>query len=235
MRSIFLLACGFATALFAAELRIKIPDGIDAKSAIAVNAADQSQYDATVSDGVATFADLPDGVAIDVHLLLADETIIQGANLTWSEDEPADPNAKPLSANDLQQIHKLMTDIKAFTNKNEMLFLRGTAERAVGLVRLIRDKDFYADKGGEIIWRIEIWFFKSQYGGWEKVQQSNKILHRIRFRTVEEFEAKTSKLKFEPELGGIVLTAGEKREILLPATAGEPTLKLPAASEEEDE
>jgi hypothetical protein len=75
----------------------------------------------------------------------------------------------------------------------------------VALTRLIRDTNFHADKGGEVIWRIELWYFQFHYGGWEKIGQVNRVLRRERFGSADQFQAATAKLRWTPELGGIRL------------------------------
>ena len=70
---------------------------------------------------------------------------------------------------------------------------------AVGLVELIRDRDFHAGKG-EVIWRAETWYFEFQNGGWAKVSQQNKLLDRQRFKSADDYVAYVSKLRFVPKL-----------------------------------
>ena len=106
--------------------------------------------------------------------------------MDWYNDDEAKENAGAITDDDRQQIQAIL-DVPSFYNKSEILALQGDHDRATGLVRLIRDKDFYAGKG-EIIWRVEVWYFKYQHGGWEKVAQQNKILRRERFKNRDDYE-----------------------------------------------
>ncbi len=84
-------------------------------------------------------------------------------------------------------------------------------------MRLQRDKDFVGNTGDEIVWRIELWYFKNQHGGWEAVAQQNKVLRRERFKTREAYRSATEKLKWTPELGGIRIAKDQPRlKITLP-------------------
>jgi len=78
------------------------------------------------------------------------------------------------------------------------------------LVELIRDTDFH-DSGGNIIWRVELWYYKNQFGGWQKVQQQSKVLARERFKDQKAFNAKVAKIKWIPELGGLKIPKGKDR------------------------
>jgi hypothetical protein len=238
VRSILIPAvlCLVTTALHAADLVVRLPDGMKATSAVAINEDDRSQTRGRVADdGAIRFTGLAAGVPINVNVTLEGGTVLQGVNLTWSDDEPGDPDAKPLESADLREINQLLTEVRSFYNISEILFLEGNQQRAVGLVRLIRDQAFYADKGGEYIWRIEIYYFKKQYGGWEKVQQANKVLHRERFRSKDAHDQATGRLKFVPQLGGLRLNEDAPTEVTVPENAGEPTFKVPDDEDEEDD
>ena len=76
-------------------------------------------------------------------------------------------------------------------------------------MQLVRDKAFHSDSGDEVIWHIELWYFKNQHGGWEKVQQENKILRRERFATHKEYQDVVDHLRWTPQLGGLTVAKGE--------------------------
>jgi hypothetical protein len=97
------------------------------------------------------------------------------------------------------------------------LQLRGDGSQAVGLVQLVRSKTFHGDKGDEVIWRIELWYFKNEYGGWSKIAQVNKVVRRERFKTEGDYQAATARLEWIPDLGGIMMPKGDAgRTISLP-------------------
>ena len=96
-----------------------------------------------------------------------------------------------------------MRDVPGFYNKRDFLRLDGDHDRAVALLRLVRDNGFVNDKGGEVIWRIELWYFKNQAGGWEAVPQQNKVLRRERFPGAAARKAAEDPIRWTRELGGI--------------------------------
>ncbi|MCY2952297.1 MAG: hypothetical protein NTU53_10010 [Planctomycetota bacterium] len=96
-----------------------------------------------------------------------------------------------------------------------MLLLAGNHDRVVILAELIRDTDFHSAVGNEIIWRIELWYFKNQHGGWERVTQSNKVLRRERFKSRDDYISATAKLKYLPALGGLRLKKDESKSLPL--------------------
>lgn len=162
---------------------------------------------------------LPD-TPYDLTIRLKDGTILQGVDMSWYNEEASKSPDKPLTEEDRKQIDSLAKDIKSFYDRTDYLHLIGDHDRAVALVQLVRDSDFHAGKGN-IIWRIEVWFLKNQYGGWEKTLQQNKVLRRERYDNLAAFKEATGKLRFVPEFGGIRLTgADQPRVITLPGAAG---------------
>jgi hypothetical protein len=186
-----------------ASITINLADGARVKSATAVGAGKSPEVSGRIDGSTATFPDVLPRTAYDVKLTLTDGTILQGVDLGWYDMEPAKPDAGDLDDDDKQQITAILTQVTSFYNKNEMLFLQGDHDRAVGLVQLTRDKAFHSDTGDEVIWHIELWYFKNQHGGWEKVQQENKILRRERFATQGAYRDVIDHLRWIPQLGGL--------------------------------
>ncbi len=216
------LACLFISPLYAvaATITINLPDSIHAKSASASTAGNKSELAGKIDGSTVTFPDVSPQTAYDVKLTLTDGTILQGVDLGWYDLEPVKPDAGDLDDDDKQQITAILTQVLSFYNKNEMLFLQGDHDRAVGLVQLVRDKAFHSDRGDEVIWHIELWYFKNQHGGWEKVQQENKLLRRERYTTHQEYQDVVDHLRWLPQLGGLKLGKDQKDiSITLPADA----------------
>lgn len=193
-------------------LKIQLPDGAKVASAAAIPAGSKTEVQGKIGDGKVTFPNLLAGQTYDVRLTMADGTTAQGVDMDWYNDDDAKENAGAVTDDDRQQIQAIL-DVPSFYNKNDVLALQGDHDRATGLVRLVRDKDFYAGKG-EIVWRVELWYFKNQHGGWEKVQQQNKILRRERFKNREAYESATQKIKWCGALGGLLLEAGQPERIV---------------------
>jgi hypothetical protein len=172
------------------------------KSAVAVAAGVKVQTDGQIDGRTIVFEDLLPDTPYDVRVVLADGTVLQGVDLGWYNEEPADPEAEPIGDDDRAQIKEIL-GVPRFYNKCDILALRGDHNRATALVRLQRDNGFHSDAGGEIIWRIELWYFKNQYGGWEAVAQQNKVLRRERFASKAAYDADAGKIRWTPELGGL--------------------------------
>jgi hypothetical protein len=164
--------------------------GVDAAlvSARAVAWGSKSEAQGTIGKENVVFDKLLPGERYDITLTARDARQLRLIDLSWYAPLPA-AEPGPMTDEDRAAIEEILTGIKTFTNKNTMLHLVGNADRAVALVELVRDTDFHARKGDEIIWRIEVWFFEFQAGGWAKVQQQNRVVERERFKSAEAFEA----------------------------------------------
>jgi len=203
-----LLHCAVARAA-EVELTVALPAGMQVKAAVAGSFSIKGEISGTLRQDMVVFHDLLPDTPYDIRLTLAEGTVLQGVDMSWYNEEPAKPGAEPLSDDDREQIRAVLQDIKSFTNRNDIIQLIGDHNRAVLLAQLVRDKEFHADKGGEIIWRIELWYFKNNYGGWEKISQVNKVLRRERFTNSEAFKAATQKLQWMPSLGGIIVSKAQ--------------------------
>lgn len=234
MRFILLLGCCVAIADWtnAAELIIRLPEKCSAKSAQAITADAKTRVDANIDSKSheVRFENLKAAAPFDVSITLSDGTILQGVNLSWYGLTAAKSDAAPLDDDDRKAITDLIHNPKAFENKQNILYINGDNTRATVLVELIRDKDFHA-ADGNIIWRIELWYFENQFGGWAKVAQQNKVLRRERSKDQAAYDAAVKKLKWIPQLGGIKLATDKpSTEITLTAAALSPeeTAKPPA-------
>lgn len=202
---------------------VRLPKDAKAKSAVATAPALKLETPGKIDGQVIHFDNLLTDTAYDVRVTLDDGTILQGVDLAWYDLEPAKKDAGEPSDEDRKQINSLVSDIPRFYNKNEILSLSGDHDRAVGLVRLLRDKEFYGNSGEEIVWRIEVWYFKNQYGGWEAVSQQNKVLRRERFKTRAAFREATEKLKWTPALGGVHVPKGRKERLIITLPESRPS------------
>ena len=194
------------------SLTVETPAGMKVSSATATSPEPKVNAAGKVSDQTAVFANLAANASYDVRLDLADGGVTQGVNLGWYDEEPAKPDAGEFTDDDRAAI-KAIIDIPSFYNKSDILAVRGDHSRATVLVQLVRDKDFYNGKG-EVIWRVELWYFEEEFGGWEKVAQQNQILRRERFKTHDALEAAIAKLKWAPELGGIYMSPEQPQKVV---------------------
>ena len=128
---------------------------------------------------------------------LRDGTRLVGVDMSWYA--PATPDQQALSDDDREQIKELLT-VPSFYDRTVLLHTEGDSQRVVGLVELVRDRDFHAGKG-EVIWRVELWYFEFQNGGWAKVSQQNRVIDRQRFASADDYRRYVSKVRFVPRLG----------------------------------
>ncbi len=189
---VILLACATATATASAgEIVVALPSP--------VSSAKAGEAIGRVSANEATFqTDKP----ISPDIRLADGTHLLPVDMNWYTSAPAKgKEGEAISEDDRKQIEEILT-VPSFYDKVRLIHLAGDSQHAVGLVDLLRDRDFHAGKG-EVIWRIELWYFEFQNGGWAKVSQQNKMLDRQRFASVADYRAYTSKLRLVPRLAKI--------------------------------
>jgi hypothetical protein len=209
----------------AGDLAVDLPDGVKATEAAALAPSTKPGEDGpavagTVADYAIHFNGLDAGIPYDLKITLADGRVLRGANMAWYSAEPAQPDAGPLTDDDRQQITPLVTSVTSFYNISRIIALVGDHERATVLVERIRSTAFHSDAGGEVIWRVELWYFVNDFGGWQERPQTNKVLIRKRFASKEEYQAETTSLHWLPILGGIRFGKAETtRHLTLTADA----------------
>jgi hypothetical protein len=204
------------------EIVIDVPDG-PVRSALAENRAMKLETDGIVDGRTVRFAGLLPDTPYDIEITLRDGTVLAGFDAAWYEESPAPEtrdNPEPLSDDDRREIGQIVSRIPSFYDRCELLHLIGSHDRAVGLVQLVRDRAFHASAQGEIIWRVELYYFRFQAGGWEKVQQQNRVLRRDRFASHEQYEDVVGPLRWTPLLGGVRVGKDQSRTIALPPMAG---------------
>jgi hypothetical protein len=147
---------------------------------------------------------------------------------SWYNSEKPSADAGAMDDDDRRQISSILKDIKSFYDRTEALAVWGDHDRAVVLVQRIRDSKFHSDKGGECIWRVELWYLKNEAGGWAKINQQDRVLRRERFDSSAKMQQEIERIHWRPELGGIRVKKDEIRTIDLPAATPSSTQDLPA-------
>ncbi len=141
--------------------------------------------------GVFEVTGLPHGQRYD---LIVTTTLgrIEGIDLAPHESElerlrrrRVRANPKAFTDEDRQAITELITKVKQFENFVRPLFIRGHGDKATGLVEKARIQDettgkFHSERGNEAIWRIELWYFRRWFGGWERLSNVEAVLYRKR-------------------------------------------------------
>jgi hypothetical protein len=212
--SILYLLLAFGAAYADTTLEVRIPEGKRIKSAVAAATGLKMETKGQPAGNIAMFAKLLPQTAYDIIITLEDGVTWRTVDMSWYVQTGA-RKSEEMDDDDRKQIQELFDGIKGFENKRKMLAMRGDHDRAVVLAELIRDSAFHSDKGGEIIWRVELWYFQNQHGGWEKVPQQNKVLRRERFTSREQFEKEAQCLRWIPMNGPIRIEKDERRTIAL--------------------
>lgn len=215
----------------AAEIAIALPEGVPGvESASAATPGGTAKGQARITDDRrrVLLTNLQAGETHSITLKLTGGVTLCGVDLSWYAPTPDATPADALSDENRADIGELLT-VPSFYDRTELLLLQGDRRQATGLIQLVRDRDFHAGRG-QVIWRVELWYFKYQAGGWEIVQQQAKVLRRERFASVDAYRAATAPLRWLTVLGGIRLEEAETRAISLPADAAEAQKPLFAAS-----
>jgi hypothetical protein len=218
---VLLVLVSLVASAVAEDLVIQLPGDVKAASAKAENAGLKMSSVGKTEGSTVRFTKLLPGTPYDVTIELADGAVLRGVNMAWYNEEPVDPQKEPLTDDDRAEIAELVKPDKDFMNKQEILHLAGDHNRATALVKLVRDREFHSDKGGEIICRFELWYYRFEAGGWMKIAQAQKVLQRDRFGSKAAYDKAIVPIRWMPELGGITLEkGGEAKTVTLTSIAG---------------
>ncbi|MGA2266037.1 MAG: hypothetical protein ABSH10_06350 [Phycisphaerae bacterium] len=150
-----------------------------------------ARFDKTT--GRFTFEGLPGDARYDLVVGLADGRQIEGIDLDFVEQRllnlaeqrrkdlglpPEPPHA--FSTADAEEILKFVADLQDFMDIRRVLYVAGRGPRATVLVELMRAREFHASKRGEVIWRVELWYFQYYSGGWQCLANQERVLRRER-------------------------------------------------------
>ena len=188
---------------------------LDAKNVTEVLAVDRER-NAVITGGFDSdtdefrFSHLERGRRYDLIIRTA-KSRIEGVDMRLARQVDAaseridDP--RPFEAEDEDEIRSLIIKPKRFMNEVEPLYVRGRDRQAVALVSLARTREFHSSKRGEVVWRVELWRFRWQFGGWERVPNVENVLYRerIKGKTWESM-----RVAFDPALGGLEPGSSEK-------------------------
>ncbi|MGN6371235.1 MAG: hypothetical protein ACTHN5_23515 [Phycisphaerae bacterium] len=134
-----------------------------------------------------------EGADMDYHRDIRPSTALTDADRKWLED--------------------FVTQMPAFYDKARVVHMAADHGHATLLVELMRTRDFHSDKGGEVIYRVELWYFENLFGGWAKDKNTERVLVRWRGKGMP------GGWQFLPGLGGVKV--GEDRVVELAGRAEE--------------
>jgi len=120
-----------------------------------------------------------EGINMDYHRPINPSTPVTDADRTWLEN--------------------FVKDMPSFYDKSRVLHMAADHQHATLLVELARTRDFHSDKGGEIIYRVELWYFENLFGGWAKDKNTEKVLVRWRGNGAKML----THWQFLPQLGAL--------------------------------
>jgi len=155
------------------------------------------------------FGGLPGDATYDLRVTTTDERTIEGIDLSWLDARllrlaaarrkqlglPPE-RAEPFTMGDVDALLKWVADWKDFMELKRVLYVRGHGKRATLLVELMRTRAFHA-AAGAVVWRVELWYMKDEFGGWDRIANSERVLHRERIKP--DVWRKTD-LQYDPRL-----------------------------------
>jgi len=112
---------------------------------------------------------------------------------------------------DVKKLVEFIAAMKDFMEIRRVLYVKGRGVRATMLVELMRTRDFYSRKGSEVIWRVELWYFKNHFGGWDRLPNQERILHRLR---VPREKWEKVNLEYFPQLSAYVSRQGKAEPVV---------------------
>ena len=210
----------------------------------AVSRATGKRYEPARLDaetGRFVFENLPGDAAYDIGLQTADGRCIEGIDLAFDDARmlrlaeirrrqlglPPE-RAHTFTEDDAAELAAFAQKQQDFMDWGRALYVQGHGRRATVLVELMRTQPFYAG-AGQVIWRVELWYFENQFGGWQRVPNTERVLRRER---ISPAEWKKIHVEYLPQLSVTIDEKGRSEPVSfqIPAKADESTGR-PAGSE----
>ncbi|MDY7009895.1 MAG: hypothetical protein SVV80_03995 [Planctomycetota bacterium] len=170
------------------------------------------------NSGEFRFKNLPGDATYDISVVASDGRRIEGIDLSWHEArmlrlaairrkqlELPPEQKREFTVGDADALLKYVKDLKDFCDVRRALYIKASGLRATMLVEVMRTGEFHARRGDEIIWRMELWYFRYRYGGWERVSNVERVLER---RRIPASEWKAITLVYYPGLSVYVNEKG---------------------------
>ncbi len=109
----------------------------------------------------------------------------------------------PCRKSDEKQIKAIIEKVPGFFNKYRPLWIAADHHHAAVLVEMDKTNGFYSAGAGEVIFRVELWYFDNYFGGWAKVNNTEKTMTRWRGPA----DRLRKVWQYLPQLGGIRIPA----------------------------
>lgn len=167
---------------------------------------DQFVYDGSIKpeNGAFLITGLLPGRSYDliVWTETSDGSVTRWEGADMSYHRPIELN-KPLADEDKAWLNEFVTQMPQFYDKCRILWMAADHGHATLLVELTRNREFYDSKNGDIVYRVELWYFENLFGGWAKDRNTEKVLARWRGKP----GAIETNWQWVPALGGITVKA----------------------------
>ena len=112
---------------------------------------------------------------------------------------------------DVKKLVGFIAAMKDFMEIRRVLYIKGSGIRATMLVELMRTRDFYSRKGSEVIWRVELWYFKNHFGGWDRLANQERVLRRVR---VDREKWQEISVEYFPQLSAAISAEGTSAPVV---------------------
>jgi len=175
------------------------------------------------TSGAFAFHNLPGDAAYDICIRTVDGRSIEGIDLRFVDQRFLDlaaarrkqlhlPAEQPrkFTRSDAEQLLEFVEKLKDFMEIRRVLYVRGHGARATVLVELMRDRAFHSSAGDELIWRVELWYFRYEAGGWRRLANQERVLRR---RRIDRQSWRKISLEYYPQLSAYVAADGTSQPV----------------------
>lgn len=152
--------------------------------------------------GQFTIPGLPLDKTYDLFVDLMSGARLEGVNMHVKKTDFKDAEP-PLIKADEEKLKEITKGLSKFEDIHEFLAVGGNAQHAAVVMSKLRTKPFYESKPGEVVWRLEVWFFEREEldDPWVKEQDTLFIIHYRERLLKADFDKKS--ITFDPKLGGL--------------------------------
>jgi hypothetical protein len=153
---------------------------------------------------------LPLDKGYDLLIDLTTGARLEGVNLRVKPTDFKDGDP-PLIKADEDKLKEITKGLSKFEDVHEFLAVGGNAQHAAVVVNKLRTKPFYESKPGEVVWRLEVWFFEREEldDPWVKEQDTLFVIHYRERLPKAEYDKKA--IALDPKLGGLRPTAKDAK------------------------
>lgn len=168
------------------------------------------------------FEALPGAAAYDLCIETRDGRRIEGIDLRFVDQRLLDlaekrrkqldmppPPGHTFTREDAETVAAFVAKQEDFMDWGRALYVRGHGRYATALVELMRTRAFHAGVG-QVIWRVELWYFEYQGGGWERLNNQERVLRRERLGPAAW---KKIHVEYTPDLSVHVDRAGASKPV----------------------